>query len=706
NRQLVDNVQLDLEKAVKLQEKRLDLQSRFEALEILQDRLEQLEKYHDARPLSLGFGLYQGDLLEEKLKEEYFAGVREILVKPVTSNLENFLSEVNANADKLDAMTKAPQSGAASSVTVSGNSAANTLYKDASAAHTEDAYNALKTYLMLGDKSHVESSHLNDQLTRFWRGWLETNRGTMQRDQMIRSAEKLLTFYLSQTDDPFWPTIETKLSLVDQTRESLRRVVRGMPARDRVYADVKARASTRFPAITVARIVGDQDKELLTGSYAVSGTFTRDAWQNFISEAFKEAANKELQSADWVLKTSAKDDLTLEGSPEQIQKALIEQYKTEYAKEWRKFLQGVNVADLNGFDAAVQAMNRLGDAQNSPINRIIDTVYQETSWDNPSMINAGLQKAQSGIVSWFKETILRQTPSRMNVNVNLSANKSEIPMGPVGKEFAGVAKLVVAKDQGSSLLHGYLDVLSKLRSRFNQLKNQGDTGPGAKQLMQQTLEGNSSELADALKYVDEQMLVGMSDSQKIAIRPLLVRPLMQTFAVIVKPTESEMNRIWVAQVYEPFKKTLANKYPFSTNASIEASSTEIATIFGTDGAIAKYVNTSMGPLIVRRGDVLTPKTWANMGMTLSPTLVSNFAGWIAPLSAGGIAQNSQNAEPQSVFQLLPLPAAGTTEYTIEIDGQTLRYRNTQSQWANMVWPASNGAPSARISATTFDGRTV
>jgi type VI secretion system protein ImpL len=47
-----------------------------------------------------------------------------------------------------------------------------------------------------------------------------------------------------------------------------------------------------------------------------------------------------------------------------------------------------------------------------------------------------------------------------------------------------------------------------------------------------------------------------------------------------------------------------------------------------------------------------------------------------------------------------------TEYTIEIDGQQLRYRNTPSTWTNMVHPGPQGVSGARISAVTFDGRTV
>src|SRR5450830_1538387 len=618
NRQLVSNVEADLNKVVRLQDQRLDLQSRLEALEILQDRIEQLETYRTQRPWSLRMGLYQGDLLERKLREEYFNGARHVMLEPVVAGLEGLLAEMNS------------------------------------------------------------------------------------------SAERLMTFYLAQVNDPSWPRVAQKLALVDQARENLRRVVRGMPARERVYADIKARASTRFPGVTVARIVGEQDQALLAGSHAISGAFTRQAWEKFVENAFRDAANRELQSADWVLKSASTDDLTLEGSPEQIEKNLVAMYKADYAREWQKFVQGVAIADLKGFDGAVLAMNRLGDPQSSPIAKLLTTIYQETTWDNPALQNAQLRKAERGIIAWFKETVLRRAPSQLTANPGINAQidpaRLDKPMGPVGREFAGVGKLVAARDNNASLMRAYLEALSKLRSRLNLLKNQGDAGPGARQFMQQTLEGSGSELADALKLVDEQMLTGMSDAQKQAIRPILVRPLMQTFAVIVAPAELDINKTWVAQVYEPFQKSLANKYPFAPTARIEASNLEIGQFFGPEGLVAKFVTTSMGPLVVRRGDMLAPRTWADMGINLSPQLVARFPGWIAPLGAGGVASTSSAA--QTIFQILPSPAPGTLEYTVEVDSQQLRYRNTPAQWTNMVHPSPQGAAGARITAVTFDGRTV
>ncbi|MET0264377.1 MAG: type VI secretion system membrane subunit TssM [Duganella sp.] len=699
NRQLVSNVQADLDKVVKLQEQRLDLQSRLEALAILQDRIEQLERFRQQRPWSLRMGLYQGELLEQKLRTEYFSGVTAVMLKPVLDNLEELLVQSNAQPAQ---NTEAPQN--AQSAPSGGQ------YQPASSASVEDAYNALKTYLMLADKSHAEPGHLNDQLTRYWRGWLESQRGAMPREQMIQSAERLMTFFLAQIDDPSWPRIEPKLVLIDQSRAHLRRVVRGMPARERVYADIRARANTRFPAMTVARMVGAQDQALLAGSHAVAGAYTREAWEKYVQQAFREAATRELHSTDWVLKSAAQNDLTLEGSPEQIEKGLTALYQADYAREWQKFVTGVSIANLDGLDAASAAMNRLGDPQTSPLHKLLTTIDQQTAWDNPAPAGTRLQAAQSGFLHWIRNSLLQRSPAQITVQPQpqpqSTAGNGEAPMGPVGREFAGLGRLVAARDKDAPLLRTYMETLARVRSRLQQLKNQGDPGPGARQLMQQTLDGSGSELADALRYVDEQMLVGMSDSQKQALRPILVRPLMQTFAVLIPVTEAEINKTWMAQVYQPFQQSLAGKYPFAPTAGVEAGEQEIARFFGPQGLIASFAASTIGPLALRRGDVLAPRTWADMGITLAPHTVARFPGWIAPLNAGGVAAAQAQSSPQTVFQIQPLPAPGTSEYTVDIDGQQVRYRNTAPQWVNMIHPTPDGAPGARITATTADGRSV
>ncbi|WP_395703683.1 type VI secretion system membrane subunit TssM [Aquabacterium sp.] len=727
NRQLMADVQADLAKAVKLQAERVDLASRLEALEVLQYRIEQLGAWHDQRPFGLGFGLYQGEAIEAKLRQEYFAGLRQVMLQPVARAIEGYLGEVNANAAQLLPLSRPPESGApllAAAPQPAGAASAAmarapSRYVEASASDVEEAYNALKTYLMLAERQRMEPGHLKDQIARFWRGWLDAQRGSMPVEQMKRRAEAMISFAMASLQDPAFPVLDNNFSLVDQTRANLRRVMRGMPARERVYAEVKARAATRFPQVTVANIVGEQGRQSIAGSQVVAGTFTREAWEGYIEKAFKEAAAGELQSTDWVLQTAARDDLTLEGSPDQIRKSLTELYKTDYVREWQRFMQGIAVAEFGSFEDAVQHMNRLGDPADSPIKRLLATLYDQTSWDNPALLNERLGQVQRGFIEWFKQSILRQAPSRVEVKVDVSGPNPGVAMGPIGREFAMLGKLMAPRDGGSApLINDYLKALGNVRSRFNQIKAQGDPGPAARKLMASTLDASGSELADAVKLVEEQMLTGMSDSARATLRPLLLRPLMQSYAVLVGPAETELNRAWVAQVHEPFQRTLAGKYPFDTNSKIEAVPQDVAKVFGPEGAVAKYANDALGPLVMRRGDSIVPRTWLDMGVRLRPEFSAQFASWVAPLDgvaaagaaggggAAGAGGASAVAAAQTSFQILPQGAPAFTEYTIEIDGQVLRYRNNAAVWTPFVWPNPTGTPGARITGVSLDGRTV
>ena len=734
NRQLVASVQADLEKAVRIQDNRVDLASRMEALELMQNRISELTAWRENRPFAVGLGLYQGEAIERKLRQEYFQGVRRVMLEPVAQALEGYLGEVNQQAGNLKPLSSkalagttvaaasltstaasAPAAAASAVPAPAGSVAVPSRYAEASATNVEEAYKALKTYLMLAERQRMDPGHLTDQITRFWRGWLESNRGTMPREQLMRSAERMISFSMANLQDAAFPVLNNNFGLVDQTRDNLRRVVQGTPAIERVYNDIKARSSTRFSSMTVARIVGDKAKNVVAGSYVVSGTYTQEAWSGYVDKAFKDAASNELQSSDWVLKTSSRDDLSLQGSPEQIRKTLTDLYKADYVREWQRFMQGVSIADFGSFDAAVDKMNTLGDSTESPVRKLFTTLYDQTAWDNPSLIDERLAKTKRGFVEWFKQSVLRMAPSKLEIKVGMPGDNGAqpVPMGPIGREFAALPRIMLARDGSASLLDGYLQSLAKVRSRFNQMKNQGDTGPAARALMASTFEGSSSELAEALKFVDEQMLTGASEIAKSTLKPLLVRPLIQSFTVLVVPAEAEVNRLWSAQVLQPFQQNLAGKYPFDPASKIEAAPAEIARVFGPAGAIAKFSTDSLGSLVTRRGEIVTPRLWANLGLRLRPAFVDGLPSWVtvldgaaaAPQAGTGGAQ-AAGAAAVSSFQLLPQGAAGFVQYTVEIDGQQLNYRNGAASWQNFVWPNSAGTPGVRISGVTADGRNV
>ncbi|WP_201551984.1 type VI secretion system membrane subunit TssM [Psychrobacter fjordensis] len=718
NKQLTERVVADLQQVAALQKNANgDLQSQLESLNILQSRIEQLEGYEEDKPLSLRFGLYQGDKLKDKLLAEYYNGISIIVLAPTKQNIEQFLTEVNSNTDQLEVRTED------STTDDAAEAATNDAYIQSDPTDVEDAYNALKAYLMLGNHDNLETSHLSDQMTRFWRNWLEANRADMPRDKMIRQAERILSFTLSHADDPAFPLIQNDLGLVDKTRTNLSKVSKGQPARDRVYSEIKMRSSARFPSVTVAQITQDTNSEALLGSYVISGTFTKQAWDSFVSDEIDKAATTRVVADDWVLATSSQNDLTLTGSPEQIRQYLVNRYKQEYISEWKRFLSQVYVRDSKGFDDHAVLLNQLSNPTESPLKTLFETVDRQTQWDNqaanPAAANGG--QSRRSFVNWFKQTILRQSPAELRqAEAALGNNGStsdtatpttQAPSGVIAQEFSSIHALVTPREdnQDLSLLDNYLASLGNVRTRFNNIARSDDIGPDALLFASQTLSPDGSELTKSLQILDEQILSQANSEIKQLVRPLLSEPLTRSFNMLLTPTKAEINKVWKAQVRKPFLDNLEKKYPFTANANLEATPAEIGQFFGEDGYVAKFVNETLSPFIIRRGDQISSKIWNGAGLGLNPKFVADFGRYFTNYTGSntagttGAAGNGGSTN-QTTFQIMPLPVSGLTEYTIVVDGQQLRYRMGTQAWTTFVWPNPSSQPGASIRAKDYDGR--
>jgi len=270
--------------------------------------------------------------------------------------------------------------------------------------------------------------------------------------------------------------------------------------------------------------------------------------------------------------------------------------------------------------------------------------------------------------------------------------------GEVGAKFSGLAALTAPAEGGRAPLAAYLDALAKLKLKVAQLAANSEPDGAARQMMQATLSGGASELAETLALVDGVILANMSDDMKDTVRPLLVRPLVQTYAALIPSVERDINRAWQADVMGQWR-TLASKYPFADSTN-EAAMADIAKFLKPgEGTLPKFIDKHLAGLVSRRGDALVPRTWANLGISFNPAFIAG----ITRLSAVG---NTVLMEGDAAkFELQPIPTPGLREILIEIDGQTLHYRNGPQPWTAFTWPnpANPNAQVARIQAVTFAG---
>ncbi|TCB70466.1 type VI secretion system membrane subunit TssM [Acinetobacter sp. ANC 4216] len=696
NQQLIADVQADLDKVVHLQKQSgQQLSTQLDALLILQERMQQLDQFEQNQPIRFGFGLYQGDTLREKLQSEYLAGIRQLLLQPTQQNIAQYLQRIKTNEATLKA----------NHVNVTINQGVkNQQYLEPSETNPQDAYNALKAYLMLSNSQYMDSSHLGDQLTRFWRPWLDANRGQVPRGEIIQKAEQILSYSLALANDQKFPILEADPLLVDQTRQVLLAVIRGMPARDRVYNEIKMRAAVRYPAVTIKQIVGENNQNTVLGSYALPGMFTYKAWQEYVEKAIDDASNRPTDSKDWVLNITQSDDLTLSGSSDQIRKQLTALYKQQYITEWHKFLNGIYYAKANDFNRQTKNIEILGEPENSPIRAIVQQVVKETSWDNP-VIQAELATPKTGFMAWFKTRILNRNEPRV---VQQASSQAQ---GTISKEFQIFYQLVRKRDdqQNQSLLDEYMQSLARVRSKFNDLKSAGEIGPAAIILVRQTINDQNSVFNYSQKMIDEKMMVGLNERDQQVLQKLLMSPLTQSFEGILIPAQHEINKLWMIQANQPFMANLSQKYPFTASATLQATRQEISQILGENGSIARFVKDNLDPLVIRRGYLLTSKTWKDLGINLNPQFVMNFQSYVAPnngMATGELNQTTGTATVNpSNFQFYPLENPQLLSYTIDIDGQRMVYENGVQQWVNFVWPNQGAMPGARITAVDLQGQT-
>ena len=710
-----------------------DLLEKLNGLHKLQLRLEQLYKYRiEGRPWEIGFGLYRGEKVERALRAEYFDGVRRVMLAPVKGNLETKLAELNPSLDLHAPPAKQGLAQVASQAVAQigrqslkwvaqGNSTptAPTSARDAlqrlqardsrintnpaaqavqppaapeiaanpqeGQARLEEYYNALKTYLMLKMQPRMEVAHLSDQLPRYWRPWLQANKGERGMADINKQAERIVAFYVSQLKETDLPLIENHDATISNSREILRGAMRRLSAKERIYNELKARGNTQYAALTVGRILENRDADTVAGSYAVPGAYTREAWDKYFKKAILDASKGEIKGDDWVLATSLADNLGRDGDVERNRMELEALYKADYVREWRKFLQGLAVSDFPNLETASVRLGKLGDTQQSPIKKIVIRAAYETAWDNPSELQKTLETTKNSVLG--------------RVMTGPAPTPSQQAAGEVGGRFIVLAQLAAADPSGRTALTGYLDSLLKLKGRVAGISAASEPGAAARQFMQVTLSGAASELAEALQIVDGALLGNADQDTKDALRPLLVRPLMATYAALIPPAETDINRLWAEQVWAQWV-SLSGKYPFA-DSSNEAQMVDIAKFLRPgEGTLPKFIDRVLGTLVVRRGDTYQARTWANMGVDFNP-------GFLAGISRlTGVANAVLQEGDGSKFELQPVPTPGLSEITIEIDGQQLRYRNGPQAWTTFSWPAAANQPSAqgaRLNIVSFAG---
>lgn len=652
-----ERVRLSPNRAADATESPLEARIDIEALERLRETVAMLDAYErEGAPLHLRFGLYAGNRINPQLRAIYFEALTQRYFKPTLAALEKDLQAFVAGSPNTSASQSSLPAATGTATAVDASAAAPEAIAPTEEENLGRHYDLLKAYLMItSEPERVEPTLISAQLADYWRA---ASPGDMEY-----VSRQHLDFYAQQANRPGAPRAQADEKLVAQARNLLA----AYPALNRYYKRITTEINARARQVTLASVLAGRGGGVLSGSYAVPGSYTIEGFREQITPAFK-SATADMSKDDWVMGSIK---TTANASAADTEK-LWSLYFRDYTDHWRRFLRDMSVNQFRSKDDAVNALNALT-ATDSPLELVMETVARQT--------NLSAAPQTTGFFDWIKSWFRSRG---YNTGGNSEVEREFRPL----IEFASAAK-----DKDAVAISQYRVALQQV---LEPLEN------SSPDQLSQTARALMTDKDDINLQKSEQAIARQLDNFRTAAgrdaSELLKEPLENLRAMLYGGGYAQIVKEWSEQLY-PVAQRLEAGYPF-TNAGA-----------ASIGDLARYLNPVDGQLTVFFNNRLAPSFDDVQGEWKQKEagafkFSEEFVGYLNKARRLRDALFPEGGkEPKASYDVILQPVAGA-DVVMEIDGNNpIETRGTSPASAKFVFPArAGGASGVRIVVTNSDGQ--
>lgn len=293
-------------------------------------------------PLTMGFGLFQGDKLAAASDQAYRQLLQDALMPRIALRLEEQLRGANTT-------------------------------------NLEVAYEALKAYLMLNDTSHFDAAALKTWIAFDWGRRLPRDFTHEQRKALEGHLNTLLE--RGAVTSP----IPADQNLIQTVRTMLARY----PLANRVYSRLKRQGvGADIPEFTIVKGAGPAAPIVITRAsgapltQGVPGLFTYDGYYKAFRRESDKVANQLADEEAWVLGLRADSGPLGRVTDPAARARLIEDvrrlYLTDYAKTWDEFLTDIRLVRPRNLQQSID-IARVLSAPDNPLTPLLRAASRETT---------------------------------------------------------------------------------------------------------------------------------------------------------------------------------------------------------------------------------------------------------------------------------------------------------------------------------------
>ncbi len=487
-----------------------------------------------APPLLHGLGLYQGDKLDAAAQLAYHRLLEKQFTPRVARRLEERLRAAN-----------------------NGN--------------LEQAYEALKAYLMLHQPQQFDAPSLKAWIAADWDANL-ARLAPEARNELDTHLDAMLAL------GPPRAVLPKDDALVASVRELLS----AYPLEYRVYSRIKRQYTPgAVPDFTAAGAAGPQAAQVFERASAeplskgISGLYTRDGYRKLVLPAVQKATPVLAAEEGWVLgrkvdAASLRDATIGNVLTDKVRRLYFE----DYIKTWDKYLADVRLVKLNDPERAL-AVSRLLSAVESPLASYLRAVTAETRLVPPAASVSALDQAAAKA----KADAARLVGAAPAGSSGGSGGGSGGTGGPlermVDDHFKGIHRLVTGEPPPlNDTLKLFGEVYAQLAAVDAARKSKAPPPPGG------GAEKVKIAAADQPEAV-RSMLTQLADTA-IAQSSGAVRQDLNTE---LKPLTDTCNR------------AITGRYPFASGASADVTPDDFGQVFGAGGLLDEFFQRRLQGLV-------------------------------------------------------------------------------------------------------------
>lgn len=585
-------------------------------------------------PLAMTLGLYQGDKLDAAARTAHQKALREALLPQIARRVEEQLR--SAGKDNL-----------------------------------EFTYEALKTYLMIHQPEHFDADALKAWVTLDWQRTLD--RGIPE--EQVRLLETQLDALIEQGPP------RSPLPMDENLVRSARQMLASYPPEQRIFSRLKRQRLGRdLPPFTIAQAAGPaaplvferaSGKPLTEG---VPGLFTYDgyhkAFQNQVSIVTAQLTNED----PWVLgiQSSAADRARDIASLGRLTDRVRALYLEEYVKVWEALLADVRLIRATGLDKNIE-MARILSGIDSPLANLLHAVVHQTTLTPKEGEKTPVGKAA--------ETV-RNT--RRGLEELLGADTGAATALPPGKpiesivddRFAALRRLTQSPGSGApapldDALKLFNEVYVYLTAVDTAVRSRSTPPPGD---VAGKLRSDAGRLPEPVRSMIENLSATGAAQARVAERGNLSQDL--------RP------------ITEFCQRAIAGRYPLAAGSSRDVLPEDFGQMFGPGGLMDEFFQKRLAALVDTSTRPWRYRPVADQG-AISPAALRQFerADVIKQVFfRGGTRAPSMRLD----FRPVELDAE-ITQYTLDVDGQLVKYAHGPIVPMAVQWPGPRNANQVRIS---------